>query len=194
MTEKATMADCVVSETGFTLIELVVVLAILAILTSMAAVFHHQALAKAQAVEAEVALVEINRLETVYFANHGTYAGNLHALGFSSNSLLNYYKIDIQLHQGGAAFQATALPLTSSARQMAVVLTRNKNGEPTFQRVDPGTLPPPGGQSGSTTFSDQEPGRGMSETGGNEQKASCRTGGEATVAEDGLLDMNFCLR
>lgn len=189
------MTGCVVKDSGFTLIELMVVLAILAILTSVAAVIHHHAVARAQSVEAEVVLVEINRLETVYLANHGTYAGNLHALGFSSNASLKYYKIDLHLQQGGAAFQATALPLTGSAHQMAVVLTRSKNGEPTFQKVDPGTLPRlGGGQPGSTVFGDQEPGQGMFGTGGKEQKANCRAGGEATVAEDGLLDMNFCLR
>ncbi|HEU5093372.1 MAG TPA: hypothetical protein VFT30_11845, partial [Nitrospira sp.] len=35
------------------------------------------------AVEAEVALAEINRLETLYHTNHGTYSGDVTAIGFS---------------------------------------------------------------------------------------------------------------
>jgi hypothetical protein len=31
-------------------------------------------------------------------------------------------------------------------------------------------------------------------TDGNPAKSNCRQGGDATVAQDGLLDMNFCLK
>ena len=191
------MTDRVVKDAGFTLIELMVVLVLLTIVTSVAVVIHHYALARAQSVEAEVALVEINRLETVYQASHGTYAGTLPALGVTAGSSLKYHRIDIQLQDGGAAFQATAFPLASSATQLAVVLTRSKDGQTTFQTVEPGTLARlGGGQSGdsSATLGGQEPGGAMSGAGGTQPKASCREGGEATVAQDGLLDMNFCLR
>lgn len=191
------MTDPVAKNLGFTLIELMVVLALLTIVTSVAAVIHYYALARAQSVEAEVVLVEINRLETVYYANHGTYAGNLSALGFSSSPALKYYKIDIQLQQGGAAFQATALPFATSANQLALVLIRSKDGVTTFQKVNPGALARlGGGQSGDggTVLRDQESGGALSGAGGKPSKANCREGGEATVADDGLLDMNFCLR
>jgi len=51
---------------GFTLIELMVVLAILSILAAIAMVSHKHFLEKARTVEAEVALAEINRLEIIY--------------------------------------------------------------------------------------------------------------------------------
>lgn len=87
-------------DSGFTLIELMMVLAILSILAAIAMVSHRHFAEHAKSVEAEVALAEIDRLETLYHANHGTYSGDFSAIGFSLSSMLKYYKVTVQLQNG----------------------------------------------------------------------------------------------
>lgn len=182
---------------GFTLIEMMVVLAILAVLVSLAMVSHQHALAKAQSVEAEAVLVEVSRLETVYYANHGSYSSDLNTIGFTLNSSLKYYKVDLQVHAGGTGYQAMAVPLAGSGKQVALLLTQSKGGHTMMQKADPVALSTlVGSQPGSSgaPLMDQGVGGPGAATGGTPAKANCRQGGEATVAQDGLLDMNFCLR
>ncbi|UVT14367.1 MAG: prepilin-type N-terminal cleavage/methylation domain-containing protein [Nitrospira sp.] len=182
--------------TGFTLIEVMMVLAILSILAALAMISHRHFVEKARSVEAEVALAEIDRLQTLYYANHGTYSGDLNAIGFSLSSTLKYYKVTVRLEKGGASFQASAVPLSSEKTQPALVLTHSKDG--TFlQRTDPVKLAGPSGgatESGGALSADQGTGGAGAGAGGNPAKANCRQGGEATVAADGLLDMNFCFK
>lgn len=183
-------------DSGFTLIELMMVLAILSILTAMAMVSHRHFAEKARFVEAEVALAEINRLETLYHANHGTYSGDVTAIGFSLNPTLKYYRVIVQLRDGGASFQAMAVPLAGTMSQLALVLTHTKDGT-ALQKADLPTLALQGGSAAglSGTFpTDQGAAGAGAGTGGNPTKGNCRQGGEATVAQDGLLDMNFCLK
>ncbi len=183
-------------DSGFTLIELLMVLAILSILATVAMLSHRHFTEKARAVEAEVALAEIDRLETLYHTNHGTYSADLDALGFVLNSSLKYYRVTVQLQNGGTSFQATAVPSFSPTAQPALVLTHSKDGIVT-QNGDIAALsgPEPDTHKPSATGStDQGPGATTVGPAGSPPKANCRQGGEATVAEDGLLDMNFCLK
>ncbi|UVT20890.1 MAG: prepilin-type N-terminal cleavage/methylation domain-containing protein [Nitrospira sp.] len=183
-------------DTGFTLIEVMMVLAILSILAALAMISHRHFVEKARSVEAEVALAEIDRLETLYYANHGTYSGDLNAIGFSLSSTLRYYKVTVRLEKGGASFQASAISLSGEKTQPALVLTHSKDG--TFlQRTDPVKLAGPSGgatESGGALSADQGTGGAGAGAGSNSAKANCRQGGEATVAADGLLDMNFCFK
>lgn len=176
---------------GFTLVEVMAVLAVVAILLSLAMVVHQHALAKAQAVEGEVVLEEIRRLETVYYANHGVYSTDLTAIGFTFNTSHRHYKVDLQLQHGGAAYQAMALPLTGSGKQLVLRLTQSREGQVTWEKVDPIAVTSFAGNHSPT---DQGVGESNAGTGGTSAKGNCRQGGEATVAQDGLLDMNFCLR
>jgi len=176
---------------GFTLIEVMTVLAVVSVLVSVAVVIHHHALAKAQSVEGEVVLEEIRRLETVYYANHGVYSTDLNAIGFTVNASFRYYKIDVQLQQGGNAYQAMALPLSGGGKQLALRLTQNRDGHITLEKIDSIML---SSFAGNHSQTDQGVGGSNVGAGNSVQKESCRQGGEATVAQDGLLDMNFCLR
>jgi prepilin-type N-terminal cleavage/methylation domain-containing protein len=175
---------------GFTLIELMVVLAILSILAAIAMVSHKHFLEKARTVEAEVALAEINRLEIIYHANHGKYSGDITAIGFSMTPTLKYYKVMVQLQNGGTSFQAVAVPLTSTTPKQALVLIASKEGT-VLRTVDPVTVV---GLSGRSTGSKDTPHSSDQGVGTNQTKLHCKDGGEATVAQDGLLDMNFCLK
>ncbi|MEK9142105.1 MAG: prepilin-type N-terminal cleavage/methylation domain-containing protein [Nitrospirota bacterium] len=177
-------------DSGFTLIELMMVLAILSILATMAMVSHRHVVEKARSVEAEVALAEINRLETLYYANHGTYSSDFTVIGFTLSPMLKHHKVLVRLQDGGTSFQAIAVPFADTLPQQALVLTSLKEGT-TLRRIDSVTAVGLGGgspgSSSTSSFSDQG-------VGGNPTKPHCKDGGEATVAQDGLLDMNFCLK
>lgn len=185
------MIGCVGHKQGFTVVEVMAVLAIVSVLLSVAMILHHHALAKAQAVEGEVILDEIRRLETVYYANHGVYSPDLNAIGFTLTGSRLYHKVDLQLHDGGTAYQAMAVPLRGAGKQLALRLTQRRDGQVTWEKIDPTAL---SSFAESHPPTDQGAGGSNTETGGTSAKANCRQGGEATVAQDGLLDMNFCLR
>lgn len=177
-------------DAGFTLIELMIVLTILGILAAMAMVSHRHFVEKARSVEAEVALAEINRLETLYHADHGTYSGDITAIGFSPGHTLKYYRIMVRLQDGGTSFQAIAIPVAGTKPQQSLVLTYPKEGT-ALREVDPitviGLAGSSIGSSGILPSFDQR-------IGANPTKPHCKDGGDATVAQDGLLDMNFCLK
>lgn len=188
---------CVEEEIGgFTLLEVLVVLAILSVLAAAAMVSHSHFVDHAKTVEAEVALAEIKRLEMLYYANHGTYSGDVTAIGLTLVSTLKYYKVEVWLDDGGGSFQAAAIPLFGKQTQPALVLTHTRDGT-TLQKQEVGTLARqsqaismPIGMS-SSPKGQMEMSTGISRKSPQED---CRKGGEATVAADGLLDMNFCLR
>jgi type IV pilus assembly protein PilE len=183
-------------DVGFTLMELMLVLAILSILAVVAMVSHSHFVEKARFVEAEVALTEINRLEALYQANHGTYSGDFTAIGFSMSPTLKYYKVVVQLQDGGTSFKAMAVPVAGAKSRLALVLTHTKDGT-ALQKADLPTLAVrdggAAGLNGTSPTGQGAAGAGI-EAGGNLTKGNCRQGGEATVAQDGLLDMNFCLK
>lgn len=175
---------------GFTLIELMMVLAVLSILATMAMVSHRHVVEKARSVEAEVALAEISRLETLYHANHGAYSSDFTVIGFTLSPTLKYHKVLVQLRDGGTAFQAIAVPLAGTLPQQALVLTSLKEGT-ALQRIDSVTAVGLGGGSPGSSSASSVSDQGVGE---NPKKLHCKDGGEATVAQDGLLDMNFCLK
>ncbi len=100
------------------------------------------------------------------------------------------------MDDGGASFQAAAIPLSGERTEPALVLTHTRGGI-ILKKRDVGTL---ARQSHALTPLSGLPSRaeGQGElsigTQGKSQQEDCRKGGEATVAADGLLDMNFCLK
>ncbi|MBI3357937.1 MAG: prepilin-type N-terminal cleavage/methylation domain-containing protein [Nitrospirae bacterium] len=192
------MPSGVTREEGFTLIELMVVVAIIGILAAIAMVSYRHFTDKAKSVEAEVALAEIDRLEMVHYANRGIYSDDLNAIGFSLGPALKYYQVAVQVQNGGTTFQAMAFPTAGSGKQLALVLTRTPDGQASLKRADPTALAAQiGGKLGGSGIAGADPtgaGGATPGAGGGAQKASCREGGEASLAADGLLDMSFCLK
>lgn len=96
---------------GFTLIELMVVGVIIGILAGIAIPVYNSYLKRAKQVEAPVALTEIKRLESMYFAFNGNY-GPLSEIGYHPAPALRYYVVTIQLIPSSAGktagFEATA--------------------------------------------------------------------------------------
>jgi len=96
---------------GFTLVELLVVLATLGIISALAIPMFQGFIKKAKAVEGEVALSEIKRLEEQYSADNLRFSGSLPTIGYDP-SRLKYYTITIQLNVAGPPpflYQATAV-------------------------------------------------------------------------------------
>jgi len=180
---------------GFTLIELMTVVAILSILAMFALVLYDRSVEKAKSAEAEIALAELARLEQLYYSNKEVYSDNLNAIGFSPVPALKYYRIEAYIFNGGASYQARALPLISSGNPMARVLTRTPDGQMTLISVDPTALPVPmGALSGGNDNATPVAGGGAGATpslGSGQPNADCQT---ATLAADGRIDMNFCFK
>jgi len=104
---------------GFTLMELMTVLAIVSLLIAVGVASYSRFIAKAKSVEAEIALSEIHRLEQIHYASTGTYTANVDELGFRPFQPLKYYSLSVQVagESGNGAFRALAVPLSDSGGQ-----------------------------------------------------------------------------
>lgn len=92
---------------GFTLIELMVVVAVIAILSSIAIPAYDQSVTKARRADAKVALMKLAQLQEAYFSNNNKYAvtftellassaeGFLTIAGTTAQSPQNYYKLTL---------------------------------------------------------------------------------------------------
>jgi len=95
---------------GFTLVELMIVIAIIAIIAAIAIPMFLNFLKRAKAVEGETAVTEIKRLEDHYFVENSQYSNDLAAMGFNRTGV-SYYSISILLNGAGPPpffYQATA--------------------------------------------------------------------------------------
>lgn len=79
---------------GFTLIELVIVIAIVGVLAAIAMPTYFDFIKKAKRVEAQQALSEVAKKEGIYHFDHDVYSGELDAIGFDM-SRLKYYNITL---------------------------------------------------------------------------------------------------
>jgi len=124
------------SSGGFTLIELIIVVAILGILVSVATALYYHFVIKAKSVEGEIVVYEIDRLEHLYFAPNHAYTDSLTDLGFAMTGTLKYYTPEVRV--GSAtdkiSYQVRALPVTDSATD-AWLLTRYRDGSVQVDRI-----------------------------------------------------------
>lgn len=121
---------------GFTLIELMIVVAILGILVSLATVSYSHFMTKAKSVEGEIVVREIERLEYLYHASNHGYTNNLTDLGFAMTGALKYYTPEVR--QGAdtdkISYQVRALPIAASATD-SWLLTSYRDGAVQVDRV-----------------------------------------------------------
>lgn len=159
------MKSTLVSRKGFTLIELLVVVAIVGILASVAMLSYRHFTKKAQAVEAEVALTEIHRLQHLHHAQSGSFAGDLSAIGFNPIPPLKFYSVGMRFLGGadGIAYQAYAYAKGDADGSMRLVLTQYQDGHISVDKSlvaataassgaegrSAGSLPGSGGSAGS---------------------------------------------
>ena len=85
---------------GFTLVELVIVVAVIALIAALAIPMFVDFIKKAKVVEGETAVTDIKRLEDRYFLENLLYSNNLSTLTYDP-SRLKYYAISIQLNGVG---------------------------------------------------------------------------------------------
>jgi len=141
------MKAAVSTEKGFTLFEVLVVVAIVGILAAVAVLSYQHFTKKAQSVEAEVALAEIYRLQQLHHAQHGTYAGDLRAIGFNPVPPLKFYSVGMRFIGGinGIIYQAYASANGNSEGSVTVRLTQYQDGSAV---VDTSVVPPGSAASG----------------------------------------------
>lgn len=121
---------------GFTMIELMIVVAILGILVSVATVSYNHFVIKAKAVEGESVVHEVERLEHLYHASNHAYTDSLADLGFAIIGTLKYYTPEVRM--GSATdkinYQVRALPGTASGTD-AWLLTNYRDGSVQVDRI-----------------------------------------------------------
>ena len=136
---------------GFTLIEMLVAVAIIGVIAVQGFATFQSYLKKAKSVEGEQALSELKRLEELYFDATLEYSSDLPTLGWSLRSPLKYYSItSIKLNGAGPPpflYQIIATAnLDNDPDLDAWVLTMDMNRSPTLRH---GCIP---GGAGAVQF------------------------------------------
>ncbi|WP_201765616.1 type IV pilin protein [Desulfotignum phosphitoxidans] len=93
---------------GFTLIELMIVVAIIGILAAIAIPNFMSYQCKAKQAEAKSILGNMRVLQEAYFAEYGNYADNTVQMGFNTPKGDPKYTYDVTETDSGAGFDATA--------------------------------------------------------------------------------------
>ena len=124
------------SPDGFTVIELMIVVAIIGILVSLATVSYSHFVTKAKSLEGEIVVHEIERLEYLYHTSNHGYTDNLTDLGFAMTGALKYYTPEVRkgADTDKISYQVRALPVTASATD-SWLLTSYRDGAVQVDRV-----------------------------------------------------------
>jgi type IV pilus assembly protein PilE len=121
---------------GFTLIELMIVVAILGVLVSLATFSYTHFVIKAKAVEGELVVYEVDRLESAYYIANQAYTDSFINLGFSMTGTLKYYTPEVRM--GSAtdkmSYQVRAVPIATSGTD-AWLLTSYRDGSVQVDRI-----------------------------------------------------------
>ena len=122
-------------QTGFTLIELVVTILIIALLTSMAVNYYQHQMIESRRTDAKTKLTEIMQREEKYFNENNTYTTNFLNIGYTSSPVQSdnlYYSVagvaDAAGLTDGIILTATPQgPQTADSLCLAFIL--NSNGQ-----------------------------------------------------------------
>ncbi len=121
---------------GFTLIELMIVVAVIGILSAIAYPSYTQYVLRAKRGDAKAALLSVQLAEEKYRANNVSY-GTLAELGLDPMvSSDEYYDITIPAAPTASAYSITATPKSPHADVYCTTLVINQNGDKTATGSD----------------------------------------------------------
>jgi type IV pilus assembly protein PilE len=116
---------------GFTLIELMIVVAVIGILAAIAYPSYQDSLRKSRRADAYTSLLSLQMDQEKYRANNTTYAADIATLGSSATSDEGYYTIAITA-SSASGFTATASAVTGTSQAGDTgcgTITINQNGK-----------------------------------------------------------------
>lgn len=115
---------------GFTLIELMIVVAVVAILAAIAVPSYQESVRKGRRGQAKADVVEVVQLAERYRTVNNTYNGFDVANSTSPSTGTAFYTLAIAIDEVGSKFEATATPIegTAQATDRCGVLTINQAG------------------------------------------------------------------
>ena len=104
------------SQAGFTLIELMIVVAIVGLLTAVALPSYSQYMIRAHHASAEQFLTEVAQRQEQYFLDSHSYATDLTTLGVTpSDEVATYYNVDVfVITSNPPGYQMTLTPVAGS--------------------------------------------------------------------------------
>ena len=131
---------------GFTLIELMIVVAIVAILSMVAFPSYVEAMRKSRRAEAKTALLDLAARQERYFTTHNAYTDRPDFLGYGSaafpidvrSGATSYYRLSLEVADGSSGWTATAEPTDAQSADRCGSYTIDHLG---IQGVTGGHLP-----------------------------------------------------
>jgi prepilin-type N-terminal cleavage/methylation domain-containing protein len=114
------------SRGGFTLLELMLVLVITAILSSLAVFTYRRFADKARFTQAQTALKHLQKTETIYFTENGRYSDNLVILDFDPTKY-DYYQISVTLDNSAMNYVGYATGIRAMTGDLWVISTFDGN-------------------------------------------------------------------
>jgi type IV pilus assembly protein PilE len=116
---------------GFSLIEMMVVVVVIAILTAIAIPIYERYVQESRRTAAKTGLMDVASREEKYFSTNNTYTANLTLLGYTGSGAsitvpnntpaTDYYTITVAPSGSSSSdFTATAIPITGSTQQSDV--------------------------------------------------------------------------
>lgn len=114
---------------GFTLIELMIVVAIASILTMIAVPAYQSSMAKARRSDGQSALMDAMAREERYFTSNNTYTTNLALLPVTANSPEGYYSLSAAACGGGISSCVILTATAGTAQSADGNLTLDSRGQ-----------------------------------------------------------------
>ena len=115
--------------TGFTLIELMIVLVVIAILAAVAVPSYQNHAFRARRTDGKDLLLRVAQAEERYYTSFNRYTGTLGDLGFGSgDSGMGYYTVSVATARSAQAYTLSAVPQGVQAGDACATLTLDHTG------------------------------------------------------------------